>query len=177
MSDCLLNSGYDKPCFDSESGVKSVMFARKADAVWTEGTGGNEGVVTTIVMANGTRFWKWNLEHETANANSTETFTRANGTRVYEEAINIMLNDNSRETRNSLLAYGRTELIAIVETNDGDFELYGKDYGLVKTSANRLTGTALGERNGNEIVFSGREKSSPLKVDSTIIAALLIPAS
>jgi hypothetical protein len=177
MSDCLINSGYDKSCFDSESGVKAIYASKFSDVTYTEGTGDDEGVITGIVMADGTRFWKWNLEHETANANSTETFTRANGTRVFEETINIMLNDNSRETRNTLLAYGKTELFIIVETNDGDFEAYGKDYGVVKTSANRLTGTALGERNGNEIVFSGREKSSPLKVDSTIIAALLIPAS
>jgi hypothetical protein len=177
MSDCILNSGYEKPCFDNESGVRAIYVSKKADATWTEGTGNDEGVVTVIVMANGTRFWKWELEHETANANSQETFTRANGNRVFEETINIMLNDNRRETRNMLLAYGRTELLIIVETNDGDFELYGKDYGMVKGSSNRLTNTALGERNGNEIVFSGREKSSPLKVDSAIIAALLIPAS
>jgi len=170
---CALTEGYSATCKDESGGIKRVLLTEFSNVSYTLLT----GEITAITMATGTRFWGWNLEHEVSTAQSVMTMTRANGTIMTDETINMVLNDNRKETRNQIMLLAQNDLFAIIEMNNGDFEAFGLDAGVTLTTDTRVMGTALGDRNGNEIVLAGREKQLPPKVDSTIIAALLIPTS
>ena len=170
---CNLTAGYSTACKDESGGIKKVYLTEFSNVTYTL----LDGEITAISMANGTRFWGWNLEHEVSSAQSVMTMTRANGTIMTDETINMILNDNLKETRNQIMLLAQNDLFAIVEMTNGTFEAYGLTAGVTLATDTRSTGVALGDRNGNEIVLAGREKQLPPLVDSTIIAALVIPAS
>jgi hypothetical protein len=171
--DCALTSGILKACQDAISGVDEIYVAKHSDVTPTV----VDGEVTAITMELGSQFFKYEFEPETANAQSVLTLDRKVGSPAYDETVNIMLNYNTKEVRNQLMLLAKNDLFVIVKQRDGDFEAYGYTKGLTLSSGTRLTGTALGERNGHELVLTGRETALPYKVDADIIAALLVPAS
>ena len=169
---CTLTAGYSTACKDESGGIKAVYLCEFSAVTYTL----VDGEITAIVVDNN-RFWKWSLEHEVSSAQSVMTMTRANGTIMTDETINMVLNDNLKETRNQIMLLAQNDLFAIVEMTNGAFEAYGLDAGVTLATDTRSTGVALGDRNGNEIVLAGREKQLPPLVDSSIIAALTIPTS
>jgi hypothetical protein len=174
--DCALTSGILKACQDAISGVDEIYVAKHSDATDTAPTV-VDGEITVISMALGTQFYKYEFEPETANAQSVLTLDRKVGSPAYDETVNIMLNYSTKEVANQLRLLAKNDLFVIVKQRDGDFEAYGFSKGLTLSSGTRLTGTALGERNGHELVLTGRETTLPYKVSSSIIAGLLVPAS
>ena len=170
---CQLTAGYLPACKDESGGIKSVYLTAFSNVTYTL----LDGEITVIAVATGERFWKWSLEHEVSSAQSVMTMTRANGSIMTDETVNIVLNDNLKATRNQIMLLAPNDLFCIVEQQNGDFEANGLDAGVTLATDTRMTGVALGDRNGNEIVLAGREKQLPPKVASGIIAALLIPTS
>jgi hypothetical protein len=171
---CDLTAGYTKPCADNVGGIDYIQVIELANVTgFTE----NAGEVTGINIASGKRMWRWDLERELSSATATLTRSRDNGTLFSAQGLNIVLNDNTKATRNQLLLMGKNDLFVIVKHTNGDFELFGANNGLTMVTAQHATGTTKSDRNGNVVEFMGMEKFSPYKVAAGIIAGLLVVAS
>jgi len=59
------------------------------------------------------------------------------------------------------------------KTNNGKYWYLGKNNGLDITAGNSGTGTAIGDRSGYTLTFTGKEAALSPEVSSSIIAALL----
>ena len=171
---CALTSGYTKPCRDGRGGIKSVYLSVLTGvSSYTE----TDGEITAIVNESNNQFWEWQLERDLSSANAVLTGSDENGTLYSAQTITMILNTNRKEDRNQIMLAAQNDLFAIVEYANGDFEGFGVDNGMSLTTSTNDSGVAKADRNGNTIVLNGMENEQPYKVDSTIIAALLIPVS
>lgn len=171
---CDLTAGYSKPCRDEKGGIKSVYFIQTEHiSSYTE----TSGQVTAITLTSGNRAWKYALEMNLSSFTDTLTTSRENGTTFAAQSLTVILNDNRQATRNQLVLLAQNDLTCIVELANGDFEMLGADNGLSLETDERASGAVKGDRNGHTITLVGEEDELAYKVDSSIIAALLIPAS
>ena len=78
-------------------------------------------------------------------------------------------------TRNEIALLGQIRLVAVVEDRNGKYWYYGKENGLMREGGNGGTGTAMGDRNGYELIFTGDEKDMAFEVSSSVITTLETP--
>jgi hypothetical protein len=76
--------------------------------------------------------------------------------------------------QNALLT--KNNLFVIAELQNGDYYLYGQEYGLDAIDDND-TGTAMDDFKGDIITFAGMATIKPKKVNAALIAVLLEPAA
>jgi hypothetical protein len=62
--------------------------------------------------------------------------------------------------------------MAIVTDRNGNYWLLGSRNGLELTTGTSQTGTAMGDRNGYDVTFTGMEEIPMLSVSGSIVAAL-----
>lgn len=169
---CLLTIGYSLDCKDSNGGIKSVYFS-EIDNV--SGFTTSAGTVTAIAKANGGRFWKYNLTRSTGSAMEEFNDNIQNGTNFNKQTLTIILNKMQVATRNEIALLAQNRLLAVIEDNNGKYWLYGKANGLEREGGSAQTGTARGDRNGYELIFTGEEKDMAMEVSSGIITGLTTP--
>ena len=169
---CALTQGYRLGCRDSAGGVKSAYFIELENVT---GVTSASGIVSAIGKANNKRFWKYNLQRATAGAEETITGDSANGTVFYAQSLNIVLNKMQAATRNEIILLDQNHLMVVIEDRNGKYWLYGQTNGLELSSGKSGTGTALGDRNGYELTFTGEEPALALEVSSGVITGLETP--
>jgi hypothetical protein len=167
---CALTQGYVLDCKDSLGGMTEVLFIAKADVTATTEA---SGVITAITKAAGKRFYKYELVKETANFVENINASVENGTVFYQQELTIVLNKLQANTRNEILLLAQSLLVAIAKDNNGKYWYLGKNNGLDITAGNSGTGTAIGDRSGYTLTFTGKEAALAPEVASGIITALL----
>lgn len=162
---CTLNSGRKEPCKDVVGGITAVYFL-------DFGTIGSVDTATDQIddfSADGTAY-KYEVKGNsslTQNINSS----RENGTTFFEQVLSLTLHKLSATDNKEvkLLAYGRPHII--VEDNNGDFYLMGREYGADVTGGTIVTGAAMGDLSGYTLTFTAMEKMpanyAPLTVNAT----------
>jgi len=172
---CDLWNDLSLACRDSIGGVKNVYLAQlEHKSTLTEAT---EGLISAFTLDNGEQFWKYELEHATANFVEAPTANRQNGTIFYQATLNIMLNKRDVATRNQLRLAAQNRLMIIIEDNNGTYWLMGEVNGAMMETSGGGSGTALADRNGYELVFMAEEGDMMSEVDSTLISTLTEAAS
>ena len=166
---CPLTQNYVNKDCKSVAGVKKFYITPFAN------------LLTTTVVANVitviTKTLAWNTyaqESEIANWDYTGTGSLANGTYAYDFNVTMKcmgLNTLDSQEFETLL---KNKLVLIAEMENGDFWMLGRDYGCSVDNTKFETGTAFGDFIGSTIAIKGRSNTSMLKVDPTIIAALLV---
>ena len=167
---CALTQGYVLDCKDSLGGMTEVLFIAKADVTATTEA---SGVITAITKAAGKRFYKYELVKETANFVENINASVENGTVFYQQELTIVLNKMMANTRNEILLLAQSLLVAIAKDNNNKYWYLGKVNGLDITAGNSGTGTAIGDRSGYTLTFTGKEAALAPEVSSSIITALL----
>ena len=167
---CALTQGYVLVCKDSLGGMTEVLFIAKADVTSTTEA---SGVITAITKAAGKRFYSYALVKETANFVENINASVENGTIFYQQELTIVLNKLQANTRNEILLLAQNLLVGIAKDNNGKYWYLGKVNGLDITAGNSGTGTAIGDRSGYTLTFTGKEAALAPEVSSGIIAALL----
>jgi hypothetical protein len=167
---CALTQGYVLDCKDSLGGMTEVLFIAKADVTSTTEA---SGVITAITKAAGKRFYSYALVKETANFVENINASVENGTVFYQQELTIVLNKLQANTRNEILLLAQNLLVAIAKDNNGKYWYLGKNNGLDITAGNSGTGTAIGDRSGYTLTFTGKEAALAPEVSSGIITALL----
>ena len=150
---CDLTAGRKVPCKDVVGGINAVYFVDFADL----------GTVTLtndeVTDVSGTfSAYKYLVK----GANSLEqavTSSQENGTTFFEQTLTLNLQKLTKEdmVQLKLMAYGRPH--CIIEDNNGNFLLAGKDHGLSVSGGSISTGAAFGDMSGvTSLTLTGSEK-------------------
>ena len=170
-----LTSGIPIPKRTSQGGIKNVYITEldHKDTL-TEAT---EGLISTFTLTAGNQFWTYNLEKNTGNYNEAPQMNRENGSAFYQTTLNIVLNNREVTKRNQIRNLAKCRLMIIIEDRAGKYWLMGEENGAMLEPSASPSGTAMGDRNGYELVFIAEEADMMSEVDSSLIAALTTAAS
>jgi hypothetical protein len=167
---CALTQGYVLDCKDSLGGITEVYFIALQDvASVTEAS----GVVTAITKDAGKVFYKYELVKETSSFVENVNASVENGSIFYQQELTIILNKLQANTRNEILLLAKNLLVAVVADNNGKYWYLGKQKGLDITAGSSQSGTAMGDRSGYTLTFTGKEAALAPEVASGIIAGLV----
>jgi len=159
LQDCRLNYGGIKECYVIELDNISTI---------TEAA----GVITAITKVSLKTFKKYNLIAHTAEAEDVLSSSLENGTSSSKQSLKFPINKMTISVRNEIQLLAQNRLVWVIVDNNSTNWLYGKEFGMVLTSAGGKTGKALNDRNGFEFVFEGEEKVLAYEVDDATLATL-----
>jgi hypothetical protein len=167
---CVLTQGYTLDCRESMGGIKAMwLIAHTNVSSVTEAS----GIVSGITKGAGKVFYKYELVKNTGSITETVTASVENGSVFYAQELSVVLNKLQANTRNEILLLAKNTLMVVVQDANDKYWLLGRYTGLDLTGGTAATGTALGDRNGYTLTFSGGEKELAPEVDSSIIAGLV----
>lgn len=167
---CALTQDYSFGCDTGAGGVGKECYLVELENVasLTE----SSGTITAVTKVSGKIFRKYQLVQETALFEETITGNIQNGTLFYAQKGTIVLNKQQVAVRNEILLLAKARLVVIAQDNNDTWRLYGRLQGLKMNEGSATTGTALGDRNGYTLTFSGNERELAPFVDSSVIATL-----
>ena len=168
---CALTSDYSFSCDVGAGGVIEMWLIEAGNiSSMTE----SSGTITAITKASGKIFRKYQLVIETANWQEDITGNIQNGTVFYDQKGTIIINKQNVAVRNEILLLAKNNLVAVVHDVNDTYRLYGRVQGLRVLTGSAATGTALGDRNGYTLNFSGKEAELAPFVQSSVIATLQV---
>lgn len=171
---CALTQGYNLDCMENAGGVKTIFVMEFENATTITPTA---GLITTLTKATGKKFQKYNLEKETAEASEQMTVNRENHTKFVKQTIKFVFNKKSVSLRDEITLLAANRCLVVTLDNNGEYWLYGKDFGLNVATVDGKTGVKLGDRNGYELTLESDEKAFAYKLNDAIAAALETPGT
>lgn len=164
MATCLLTSGRSIQCRDNVGGLYKIFFAN-----WNTLTGSTMTISADNQISGLTAtVYEYNLKG-TSNLTQDMVADAAAGTIVVNQTLVVDLQKVDYKTNNEIKLLASQPVHAFVQGNDGKTYLVGKDFGLTLTSGQAVSGSALGEKNGYTLTFTGMELSyANLVSDSTL---------
>lgn len=172
---CAITSGYTIDCRENVGGIQAIWLISNAnlyDASGNSRVTESSGTVTAMTKATGTRFYKFEVPRGTAVASTNMTGSMENGTIFFTHSMTFPINTRTATVRNIITTLAKNRLTFVTLEMDGVYRMYGKGYGLMMDSTTNSSGTAPGDRNGAELVFSSMEIDDFLVVSSSVAANL-----
>lgn len=163
-------AGIARDCQANVGGIKAVYMANYEDVTAVTVT---SNVVTAISMAASAKFYAYYFNPNTSNFVTNINANRENGTLFFETALSLVFPKQDAAKRIEVNALAQAGLVAIVQDNNDNYWLFGKDEPLLMTSGTAESGTARADRNGYTMEFTDAQKQMPYTVDGTIVDALL----
>lgn len=172
---CYISSGVDLGCSDGIGGIKSI---------WVLGLTGATGASISSVSVTGTTgpisgitgtggWYNFELKRNTSSLAQNTTKNFENGSIFWEQVLTAVLYKYDQDKRNQLLLLGQNDQIQIIAQDQNDVFYYlGQENGMFLSGGSAATGTAFGDRNGFELIFSGAE-SAPANVINVASASAL----
>ena len=174
---CELLEGYSKLC-DEVGGVDTWYAFSITDELGVSNIASYTvvaGEVTALTLTTGNQAFAFNVEMETSTFTDTSIGDRANGAYAREQEATIVLHGNTKEMIVNIEAMGKGRTAWIAKLNDGTYELLFAENG-AKMSDARTPGQAYEDGNMNTLTATGKEKSKAPKLNSALIATLIVPA-
>jgi hypothetical protein len=171
---CYISSGVDLGCSDGIGGIKSIWVlgasGATAPSVSSVSITGTTGPITGIT---GSGVWyNFELKRNTSSLSQNTTKNFENGTIFWEQVLTAILFKYDQDKRNQLLVLGQNDNIKIVAVDQNDTQYYlGQVNGMYLSGGSAATGTAFGDRNGFELIFTGQE-SDPANVVSGTLSTI-----
>lgn len=163
-------AGIARDCAANVGGVKVVYMANFEDVV---GVAVTTDVVSGITLGTGKKFYTYNFNPNTSNFTTTVQANRENGTLYFESVLSLVFPKQDAAKRLEVNALAQAGLLAIVQDNNDNYWLLGKDEPLLMTAGTAETGTARADRNGYALEFTDGQKQMPYTVDPAIIPDLI----
>lgn len=154
MGNCLsLTSSICRGCRDSAGGIKKI-YAANACSVDTI-TRDQDNTVTGITLAAGSNWYELVPNKNTSNWVENINASIENGTLYYEQVVTAVFGKNTQALRNTIDELNQSELVLVVEDNNGIYWLIGqKDNGAVVTGGSSASGTAYADLNGWNVTMT-----------------------
>lgn len=166
---CYISSGIQLGCSDGIGGIKKIYIVGGATGDVTGYTYNVDGAVTGATSTTGTTLYGFELKRNTSSLSQNTTKSFENGTIYWEQVLTAIFFKYDQEKRNQLKVLGQNDQIQIVAIDQNDTQyLLGQVNGMYLSGGSAGTGTAFGDRNGFEMIFTGQE-SEPARV---IVGAL-----
>jgi hypothetical protein len=131
---------------------------------------GTTGPITGIT---GSGVWyNFQLKRNTSSLSQNTTKNFENGTIYWEQVLTAVLFKYDQDKRNQLLVLGQNDQTQIIAIDQNDTQYYlGQVNGLYLSGGSAATGTAFGDRNGFELIFTGQE-AAPANVISGVLSSI-----
>lgn len=170
-TDCpAILQGYSAQCGDAQGGVQKFYITEHENiASFTEAS----GVLTNLTMVSGKKFWEYEQEIELAHGEEAVTVSRQTGTTFVDQTFTAVLHKRSASLSYALRALAHQNVAIISVEQTGTMFLYGKKNGMRLETGTSATGTAMGDRNGYELVFKGKEPIAAPTVSTDILAGVI----
>jgi hypothetical protein len=169
MANCYISSGIDLGCSDGIGGISSIWVLGASGATAPSVTGLT--VVTsgiTTISGNGV-WYNFELKRNTSSLAQNTTKNFENGTIYWEQVLTAVLFKYDQDKRNQLLVLGQNDKIQIVAVDQNGVAYYlGQVNGMYLSGGSAATGTAFGDRNGFELIFTGQESAPSNVVNGTL---------
>jgi hypothetical protein len=171
---CYISSGVQLGCSDGIGGIKTiyVLGATGATAPSVSGVtiSGATGPITGIT-GSGTWF-QFELKRNTSSLAQNTTKNFENGTIYWEQVLTAVLYKYDQEKRNQLKVLGQNDNLQIIAVDQNDVQYYlGQVNGMYLSGGSAATGTAFGDRNGFELIWTGQE-SAPANTISGALSSI-----
>jgi len=168
---CYISSGVDLGCSDGIGGIKSIWVlgasGGTAPSVSAVSITGSTGPITGITGAG--VWYNFELKRNTSSLSQNTTKNFENGTIFWEQVLTAVLFKYDQDKRNQLLVLGQNDKIQIVAVDQNDVAYYlGQVNGMYLSGGSAATGTAFGDRNGFELIFTGQEAAPANVVSGTL---------
>jgi hypothetical protein len=167
---CDISTGRTEACKESVGGLRNIYIGNFDSALFADATA-NVDADDQITSLSGTLVvYKFELRGDNNTFEETNENSRDNGTSFWTQTGTIALKKQDASTQKALklLSYGRPHIL--IEDYNGNFRLAGIQNG-VEVSVGTATGGAMGDLNGYNITFEGKEKEPAFFVSPTIVGA------
>jgi hypothetical protein len=172
---CYISSGVDLGCSDGIGGIKSIWVLGQSGNTLPSVSGvGVTGTTGPITGITGTGAWyNFELKRNTSSLSQNTTKNFENGTIFWEQVLTAVLYKYDQDKRNQLLVLGQNDKIQIIAQDQNDIFYYlGQVNGMYLSGGSAASGTAFGDRNGFELIFTGQEAEPANVIDDASAAAL-----
>jgi hypothetical protein len=172
---CYISSGVELGCSDGIGGIKSIYVlgasGATAPSVATVSITGSTGPITGIT---GSGVWyEFQLKRNTSSLAQNTTKSFENGTVYWEQVLTAVLYKYDQDKRNQLKVLGQNDQIQIIAQDQNDVFYYlGQINGMYLSGGSAATGTAFGDRNGTELIFTGQEPAPANVINVSSATAL-----
>lgn len=171
---CNLTSSIALGCKDSVGGIKRIYITELENKATLTKTA---GVVTAFTLTTGKKFWTYDFEKETAELTETITRSDENGTTFYAPELKVRLNKRDTIKRNELKLVAVNRCMIIVLDRNGIYWLLGEENGMDLQTSTSVLGKAMGDFNGYDLTFMGKEVDAAAEVTGSLIATLTVAAT
>lgn len=173
---CYISSGVALGCSDGIGGIKKIYIVGGGGEV-TGFTYNSSGAITGATSSTGTTLYGFELKRNTSSLTQNTTKNFENGTIFWEQVLTAILFKYDQDKRNQLLILGQNDQLQIVAIDQNDVQyMLGQVNGMYLSGGSAATGTAFGDRNGFELIFTGQE-AEPARVISGALASVFTGAS
>jgi hypothetical protein len=169
---CTLSSGIQLSCRESIGGIKYayILDASGQAIELTESNGVVSGISVggTALGDLSTDMYLFDQIKQTANLVETVNASEENGTVFFTSVLNLVFNKLESTKLNQLkVLAANSKLLIVVKDNNDKLWLVGNDNGAVVSGGSSESGTAMGDRNGMTIEFTGNHPSPMFEVTVT----------
>lgn len=151
---CNIIEGSYLGCRDGVAGISALYFTEFSNV---SGITSSSGVITSITMNSGKKFFLYEVEPEAAEVTQKATASIENGTVFYEQTITFNMYKMNAKNRNILRNLIQNRLMAIIKLSDDSFILFGEKRGINVISHEDKSGKAMGDMVGSIITLSAKE--------------------
>ncbi len=174
---CFISSGLELGCSDGIGGIKKIYIVGGATGEVTGLTYNATGAITGATSVSGTSIYGFELKRNTSSLSQNVTKSFENGTIYFEQVLTAVFFKYDQDKRNQVKILSQNDQIQIIAIDQNDVQYYlGQVNGMYLSGGSAATGTALGDRNGYELVFTGQEQE-PARVITGALATVFTGAS
>ena len=154
---CYISSGVQLGCSDGIGGIKKIYVVGGGGSV-TGYTYDADGAITGATSTTGTTLYGFELKRNTSSLAQNVTKNFENGTIYFEQVLTAIMYKYDQDKRNKLKILSQNDNIQIIAIDQNDVQyLLGQINGMYLSGGSAATGTAFGDRNGFELIFTGQE--------------------
>lgn len=159
-------AGIARDCSSNMGGIKNVYIANQADVDSVTVT---SGVVTAITMKSSKKFYQYAFAPFTSSLTSNWNVSPENGTKYVESTLTMVFNKMDATKRLEIVALAQSELVVIVEDNNGTMFYLGYEEGVrLINGSDGQTGVNRGDRNGYTVVLQDVAGELPMTFTGTV---------
>tara|TARA_R100001377_G_scaffold4680_1_gene2667 strand:+ start:12034 stop:12585 length:552 start_codon:yes stop_codon:yes gene_type:complete len=169
---CDINLGRLEPCKDSVGGITAIYFINYTQGLLDTATYDPTTEVITG-FASPLTLYKYQLKGANSFEETNEN-SRENGTSFFTQVGTIVLKKQDPQTRKEMkiLSWGRPQVVVEFYNtglaDDARYVLAGLENGC-ETAPSPTSGSAMGDLNGYNVVFTGSERTPASFLDPLII--------
>lgn len=173
---CYISSGVALGCSDGIGGIKKIYIVGGGGSV-TGVTYNASGSITGATSTTGTTIYGFELKRNTSSLAQNTTKNFENGTIYWEQVLTAVFYKYDQDKRNQLKILGQNDQLQIIGVDQNDTQYWlGQTNGMYLSGGSAATGTAYGDRNGFEMIFTGQEPQ-PANVITGALASVFAGAS